>query len=181
MAGAGVPLVQKIQNWQHATTLKSRNSCKLLGRKKLILLGLDKSWSILTNGRWYLLTYTNKGGRGTTLGNGCFASRYLSPISTVTSLLHKDFILRGSIGDSSTDQKDWLSFVNVKYQIYEAQRQGYTDDDIASSLMRSIHNDLPIKIIFEIKSNLSLATRMGYLQQHYEKRVPLTCVHSGPQ
>ena len=85
------------------------------------------------------------------------------------------------MGDSNTDQKDWLSFVSVKYQIYEAQRQGYTDDDITISLVRSIHNDLPIKIILEIKSNLSLATRMGYLQHHYEKRVSLTCVHSGPQ
>ena len=82
------------------------------------------------------LTYTIKGGRIRTVGNSYFSFRYLSPVSTVTSLLCKDFILRGSIRDSNSNQKHRLSFASVEHQIYEPQRQGYTDNDIVSSLVR---------------------------------------------
>lgn len=54
MKAAGVRMVQIIQAWKHPTTLTQIWSWELLGRKKLISLGEDKSWSRLTNRRSYL-------------------------------------------------------------------------------------------------------------------------------
>ena len=115
------------------------------------------------------LINTSKRGRINTVGNTFFPFRDLSdggPISTTTSLLRKDLKLRDCIGDPDSNQKDRLSFVSVKHQIYEAQRQGYSEDEIASSVISSMHSGLKLKSILEMKSKLTIATLMGYLQHH---------------
>ena len=56
----------------------------------------------------------------------------------------------------------------MKHQIHEAQRQGYTEDETASSVIRSMYSGLRPKSILVMKSNLALAS--GYLQQHYEEK-----------
>ena len=71
--------------------------------------------------------------------------------STATSLLRKDLKLRGRIGDLNANQIDRLSFFSAKHQIYEAQRQDYTKDEIAISVIRSMHSGLRLKSIFENK------------------------------
>ena len=67
-------------------------------------------------------------------------------------------------------KKDRLSFLSVKHQIYEAQRQAHTEDQIFSSVIRSMHSGLRLKSILQMKSNLALATLMGYLQHSYEEK-----------
>ena len=81
--------------------------------------------------------------------------------------LRRDLKLRGCIGDHNANQNDQLSFVSVKHQIYEAQREGYSEHEIVSSVIRSMHSGLRLKSILEMKSNLTLATLKGYLQHHY--------------
>ena len=92
------------------------------------------------------------------------------PICTATSLLRKDLKLREYIGDPNANPKDQLIFVSVKHQIYETQRHGYTKQDIFSSIIRSVHSSLRLKSILEMRSNLTLAILMGYLQHHYEEK-----------
>ena len=89
------------------------------------------------------------------------------------TLLRKDLKLRGCIGDPNVNQKDQLSFVSVKHQIYKAQRQSYTEDEIVNSVIRSMHSGLRLKSILEMKSNLTLAILIGYLQNHYKETTDL--------
>ena len=89
------------------------------------------------------LPNTSKRGSINTGGNTYFSFRDLSDagaISTATSLLRKDLKLRGCIGEPNVNQKDRLIFVSVKHHIYDAQRQGYTKDEIVSNIIRSMHS-----------------------------------------
>ena len=76
----------------------------------------------------------------------------------------------GCIEGANANHKDRLRFVSVKHQIHEAQRQGFTEDETASSVIRSMYSGLRHKSILVMKSNLALATLIGYLQQHYEEK-----------
>lgn len=76
----------------------------------------------------------------------------------------------GCIEGANANHKDRLRFVSVKHQIHESQRQGYTEDETASSVIRSMYSSLRPKSILVMKSNLALATLIGYLQQHYEEK-----------
>ena len=46
----------------------------------------------------------------------------------------------------------------------------FTEDEIVRSVIRSMHSGLRIKIILEMKSNLTLAKLMRYLEHSYEKK-----------
>ena len=46
----------------------------------------------------------------------------------------------------------------------------FTEDEIVRSVIRSMHSGLRIKIILEMKSNLTLAKLMRYLERNYEKK-----------
>ena len=116
------------------------------------------------------LTNTSKTGSINKGGNAFFFFRDLGDgdaFLAATNLLRRDLKLRGCIGDHNANQNDQLSFVSVKHQIYEAQREGYIEHEIVSSVIRSMHSGLRLKSILKMKSNLTLATLKGYLQHRY--------------
>ena len=75
-----------------------------------------------------------------------------------TSLLRKDFKLRGCIGDLNANQKDKLSFVSVKRQVLDAKEQGYGENEIVVAIVRAMHGSLRLKSILEMKDRLKLDT-----------------------
>ena len=59
----------------------------------------------------------------------------------------------------------------MKHQIYGAQKQGYSEDEIVSGPIRSMHSGFRLNSILNMKSSsLALATLMEYLQHHYEEK-----------
>ena len=58
----------------------------------------------------------------------------------------------------------------MEHQIYEVGKVGYTKDEIVSSVIRIMHSGLRLKSILEMKSNLTVATLMGYLQHHHKEK-----------
>ena len=92
-----------------------------------------------------LLAKTNKRGSISAGDKRSFLFQDLSDggaTSAATSPLRGDIKLTGYIGDPNVNQKKQLSFVNTKYQIHEAQEQGYTEGEIVSSVIKNMHSGL---------------------------------------
>ena len=92
-----------------------------------------------------LLAKTNKRGSISAGDKTSFLFQDLSDggaTSAATSPLRGDIKLTGYIGDPNANQKKQLSFVSTKYQIHEAQEQGYTEGEIVSSVIKNMHSGL---------------------------------------
>ena len=88
--------------------------------------------------------------------------------AAVANLLRKEFRIKGCVGDPN--QKDKLSLVSLKHQINTAKQSGYSEQEIVSGVIRSMHSSLRLKSILEMKKDLTLPTLLKYLQHHFEEK-----------
>ena len=84
------------------------------------------------------------------------------------SAFHKDFKIRGFIGDMG--QKDKLSYISLLKQIEEGQSKGYSDKEIVNAVLRAITPGLYLRNVLETTDNLTLPRLMKFLQSHFVER-----------
>ena len=64
-----------------------------------------------------------------------------------TSLLRKDFKIRGIVGNSG--QKDQISFASLIHQINDARIAGYSDNEIVVGVLKAMLSYLCLKNVLE--------------------------------
>lgn len=85
-----------------------------------------------------------------------------------TSLLRKDFKIRGQIGEPS--QKEKLSFISLMHQIQQGKAMGYEDAEIISGVVRAMSPSLTLRNVLETMPDLSLPRLYQFLEAHYDER-----------
>ena len=89
-----------------------------------------------------------------------------------TSLLRKEFRLKGSIGEAG--QKEKLTYVSLVHQINQAKAAGYDQDEKMNEFIRAIVPSLTLRNVLEITTNLNLDRLLSFLKAHFEEKVQLT-------
>ena len=84
-----------------------------------------------------------------------------------TSLLRKDFKIKGQIGE--VGEKEKISYVSLMHQINEAKSSGYDEEDIINSVIRAMTPSLTLRNVLETTPYLSLKTLMQYLEAHFDE------------
>ena len=85
-----------------------------------------------------------------------------------TSLLRKEFWVKGSIGEA--DQKEKLTYVSLMHQINEAKAAGYDQDEIVNGVMRAMVPTLTLRNVLETATDLSLDRLLSFLEAHFEEK-----------
>lgn len=88
--------------------------------------------------------------------------------SLKTSMLRKDFKIRGQIGEPG--QKDKLTYLNLSNQIAEAKASGYEDREIVNSVIRAMVPSLTLRNVLETIPDLSLPRLETFLQSHFDEK-----------
>ena len=84
------------------------------------------------------------------------------------SAFHKDFKIRGAIGEA--DQKDKLSYISLLKQIEEVKYKGYSDKEIVNPVKKAIIPGLHLQNVSETTDNMTLERLMKFLQSHLVER-----------
>ena len=91
-----------------------------------------------------------------------------------TSLLEKDFKIRGIIGNSG--QKDRINFVSLTRQINDGRTAGYSNNEIVEGVLKAVSPNLCPRNVLETIEGLSLDTLLRFLQPHFrEGNAPDLC------
>ena len=91
-----------------------------------------------------------------------------------TSLLGKDFKIRGIIGNSG--QKDRINFVSLTRQINDGRTAGYSNNEIVEGVLKAVSPNLCLRNVLETIEGLSLDTLLRFLQAHFKERnAPYLC------
>ena len=99
---------------------------------------------------------------------GNFVDELLGAVGSERSAFHKDFKIRGQIGESG--QKDKLSYISLLKQIDEGKEKGFDDREIVSAVLRAITPGLYLRNVLETTDNLTLKRLMRFLQSHYVEK-----------
>ena len=70
-----------------------------------------------------------------------------------TSLLRKDFKIRGIIGNSG--QKDRINFVSLTHQINDGRTTGYSDYEILGGVLKAMSPNLHLRNVLETMEGLT--------------------------
>ena len=93
--------------------------------------------------------------------------RELGYLSQQTSLLRKDFKIKGVIGNPG--QKDRLSFVSLTHQINEGKSAGYSEKEIVAGVLKAMAPNLRLRNVLETMADLTLERLNRFLQAHFEE------------
>ena len=85
-----------------------------------------------------------------------------------TSLLKKEFWVKGSIGKAG--QKEKLTYVSLVHQINEFKAAGYDQDEIVSGVIRAMVPNLTLRNTLETTADLNLDRFMSFLEAHFEEK-----------
>ena len=91
--------------------------------------------------------------------------------ATLKKVLRKDWKLKGSIGRPG--EKEKLTFSGLAYQINQAEKKGYEDDDICEEVIKGVTDDV-LRSLLEGKTNLTLAKLRKLLRSHFKEKDPTT-------
>ena len=91
--------------------------------------------------------------------------------ATLKKVLRKDWKLKGSIGRPG--EKEKLTFSGLAYQINQAEKKGYDDDDICEEVIKAVTDDV-LRSLLEGKTNLTLAKLRKLLRSHFKEKDPTT-------
>ena len=102
-----------------------------------------------------------------------------------TSLLRKEFRVKGSIGEAG--QKEKLTYVSLMHQINEAKAAGYDQDEILNGVIRAMVPSLTLRNVLEAATDLNLDRLRSFLEIHFEEKTTtdlwskLTSVAQSPE
>ena len=85
-----------------------------------------------------------------------------------TSLLRKEFRVKGSIGDAG--QKEKLTYVSLMHQINEAKAAGYEEDEIVNGVIRAMVPSLTLRNVLETTADLNLERLLSFLEAHFDEK-----------
>ena len=85
-----------------------------------------------------------------------------------TSLLKKEFWVKGSIGE--VGQKEKLTYVSLVHQINEFKAAGYDQDEIVSIVIRAMVPNLTLRNTLETTADLNLDRFLSFLEAHFEEK-----------
>ena len=84
-----------------------------------------------------------------------------------TSLLRKEFRVKGSIGEAG--QKGKLTYVSLMHKINEAKAAGYDQDEIVNEVIRAMVPSLTLRNVLETTTDLNLDRLLSFLEAHFEE------------
>ena len=85
-----------------------------------------------------------------------------------TSLLRKEFRVKGSTGEAG--QKEKLTYVSLMHQINEAKAAGYDQDKIVNGVIRATVPSLTLRNVLETTTDLNLDRLLSFLEAHFEEK-----------
>ena len=85
-----------------------------------------------------------------------------------TSLLKKEFWVKGSIGE--VGQKEKLTYVSLVHQINEFKAAGYDQDEIVNGIIRAMVPNLTLRNTLETTADLNLDRFLSFLEAHFEEK-----------
>ena len=85
-----------------------------------------------------------------------------------TSLLRKEFRVKGSTGEAG--QKEKLTYVSLMHQINEAKAAGYDQDEIVNGVIRAMVPSLTLRNVLETTTDLNLDRLLSFLEAHFEEK-----------
>ena len=91
-----------------------------------------------------------------------------SPHLTVPPTYRKDLRISGQVGD--TNQKDSLSYSNLRHQIRAAVTKGYSEGEVVEAVLRAINPGLRLRSYLENYPDLTLDTLNTILKSHYQEK-----------
>ena len=104
---------------------------------------------------------THHGLLNSTFNGGSFTT----DVNTLKSVLKKDFKLKGRIG--APDQRDRMRFSQVCYAINNAEKKGYSEEEICAGVIDAIDSDLSLKSFLEGNPDLTLPKLRKFLRGHF--------------
>ena len=112
----------------------------------------------------------NQNGTGP-LGKGEVAADILRPVSfgSEVSAFHKDFKIRGAIGETCQKGK-LLSYVSLLKQVEEGKDKGYSDKGIVNVVIKAVIPGLYLQNVKETNDNLTLDRLIKFFQSHFLER-----------
>ena len=90
---------------------------------------------------------------------------FTTDLTTLKSVLKKDFKVKGKIG--SPGQKDRMQFSQVAYCINNAEKKGYSEPEICAGVIEAMDSDISLKSYLEGKTDLTLAKLRKFLRGHF--------------
>ena len=85
-----------------------------------------------------------------------------------TSLLRKEFRVKGSIGEAG--QKEKLTYVSLMHQINEAKAAEYDQDEIVNGVIRAMVPCLTLRNVLETTTDLNLDRMLSFLEGYLEEK-----------
>lgn len=83
----------------------------------------------------------------------------------------RDFKISGSIG--TPGQKDRLTYLSLSYQINSADKQGFSETEIISGVIKAINPGNPLRTYLEGRTFLSVKQLLKILRSHGKEKVIL--------
>ena len=80
----------------------------------------------------------------------------------------KDFKISGSIG--GVGEKDKLSYTSLCYQIVNAQKSGYSNENVCAAVVKAISPGNNLRTYLESKPNLNLDSLLNVLRSHFKEK-----------
>ena len=80
----------------------------------------------------------------------------------------KDFKISGTIGGGG--DKDKLSYTSLSFQIQNAKKLGYSDENICGAVIKAISASNYLRTYFESKPNLLLSSVLDVLRSHFKEK-----------
>ena len=95
-------------------------------------------------------------------------SPLLRELNLKASLLRKELKIKGQIREAH--QRNKLSYVSLMHQISEAESQGYDEQEIVNSVIRSMVLSLTLRNVLETTPNLTLQRLLQFLEAHFDEK-----------
>ena len=92
-------------------------------------------------------------------------------LATLKKVLRKDWKLKGTIG--LPGEKDKLTFSGLAYQINNAEKKGYAEEDICEEVIKATSDEV-LRSYLEGKEDLTLAKLRKLLRAHFQEKDPTT-------
>ena len=106
--------------------------------------------------------------KGTLSGNSLYSLLGASGVDDERSAFHKDFKIRGVIGEKGQKYKLW--YISLLKQIEGKRDKGYSDKEIVNAILRAITPGLYLRNVLETTENLTLSRLMKFLLSHFVER-----------
>lgn len=80
----------------------------------------------------------------------------------------REFKISGTIG--SAGQKDRINYTSLAYQIDNGMKQGFSETDIKSAIIKAISPGSALRSYFEGRRDLNLKQMMKFLRNHFKEK-----------